>query len=104
MLFRVKSGRRVLVSNRNGGSDSVQWGVSLFNDGVLYGLNGSIQLTEDDPRNFPAINHAYNFAILAMTVKKPEKGTAEENIVRVVRYANGGLEELLNIQGTISAW
>ena len=92
VLFRVQSGNRVLIGNRNAGTDTWQWGVNLFNNGVEVGIDGSLHPTGD----FTAINSSKDFAILAMTV--------DGNGVRVVRYTNGRLDELLDIDGVVDSW
>ena len=93
VLFRVQSKKSVLIGNRSGDSTSTGWGVNLLNDSVEFGYNGSNVVT--DEKRFPAIN-SDNFAILAMT--------AHENGVRVVRYTNGALDELLDLEGEVTPW
>lgn len=84
-LFRVPSGARVLIGNRSGQPASDSHGVSLRNDAVEFGNNGTYV-----NRPFTAIN-SDNFAILAMT--------AGEGGLRVVRYTNGELSDPLYDSG-----
>lgn len=76
-MFSVPTNARVLIGNRSAGGAATAYGVTLRNDGVEFGNNGTYVI-----RTFPAIN-SDNFAILAMTV--------DENGLRVVRYTNDAL-------------
>lgn len=90
VLFRVADGIRTILSNRTGGSTALAVGASLMNNCVVFSTNDAIT-----QREFPAIG-SDNFAILAMTVAP--------NGVRVVRYTNGALNELVNFEGVVDAW
>lgn len=90
VLFSVPDGVRTLVSNKSGGSGITAIGTCLQNDKVIFATNNAAA-----ERTFAPINST-NFAILAMTVSP--------NGVRVARYTNGVLDELVNFKGTVDAW
>lgn len=91
VLFRVPSGKRVLVGNRGNDSNYANYtGVSLFNNSVLASYNG--YPTEKAFKDNISINSSNNFSILAMTVDA-------NGYVRVVRYLNGALVDMLDIDG-----
>ena len=93
-LFSVPAGQtqsnRVIIGNRGGSTVPEQMGISLWNDGVRFGSNGSLTT-----KSFAGIN-SNNFAILALTM--------DESHIRVVRYSNSGLTTLLEYEGHIEPW